>query len=188
MACVHTGPVRVPFMPTEKQIAAAPPPRKWLRFCLLTALLWLAWGVYTQDLHPASLLTGLVLAGLAAWFSYPFFFESIPKGKVVLRVDLMLLFLVLLLYQSIASSVSLIYLMLKGRYDPGIVRVKTHLQSPIGRALLANTISLLPGTLVLWMDGPYLFVHWFDKKTGNRVHAGRLIMEPMQSLLGRIVG
>ena len=139
-----------------------------LRFAFLSTALFAAWMVYTQDLHPASLGSGVVFALLATAFSYHVFYESLPQSRLLLRLDLVLLYFLFLLYQSIRSSITLITLMLTGRYKPGIVRVKTHLRSRIGRTLLANTISLVPGTLSLWMEGPYIFIHWFDKRTGNR--------------------
>lgn len=161
---------------------------KALRFCYLSGVLFIAWIVFTQDFHPASLATGSVAALIASAFSYAVFYESMPQSKLIVRPDLLFVYLAFLLYQSIVSSISLIYRMLRGNYKPGIVRVKTRLQSRIGRTLLANTISLVPGTLSLWMEGPYIFVHWFDKKTGNRIEAGKLTMEPMQTLLERIFG
>ncbi len=161
---------------------------KVLRFLYLSGALFLAWIVFTQDFHPASLLTGAFAALLATAFSYAAFYESLPQSRIIFRLDLVFLYFVFLLYQSIVSSISLIYLMLKGNYRPGIVRVKTRLQSRIGRTLLANTISLVPGTLSLWMEGPYIFIHWFDKKTGNRLQAGKLTMEPIQTLLEKLFG
>ncbi len=161
---------------------------KVLRFGYLSSVLFFAWILYTQDFHPASLATGAVAALLATAFSYSVFFESLPQSKLILRPDLLLVYLGFLLYQNVVSSLVLIYQMLRGNYKPGIVRVKTRLQSRIGRTLLANTISLVPGTLSLWMEGPYIFVHWFDKKTGNRVEAGKRTMEPMQTLLEKIFG
>ena len=161
---------------------------KALRFVYLTGVLYVAWILYTQDFHPASLVTGAVAAIVAAAFSYAIFYESLPQSKILFRIDLVFVYFLFLLYQSIVASISLIYLMLKGNYRPGIVRVKTRLQSRIGRTLLANTISLVPGTLSLWMEGPYIFIHWFDKKTGNRIEAGKLTMEPIQTLLERLFG
>jgi multicomponent Na+:H+ antiporter subunit E len=42
---------------------------------------------------------------------------------------------------------------------PGIVKVRTRLKSPMGRLLLANSISLTPGTLTIEMEGEWLYVH-----------------------------
>jgi multicomponent Na+:H+ antiporter subunit E len=44
--------------------------------------------------------------------------------------------------------------------NPGIVKVRTKLQSRMGRMLLANSITLTPGTLTVELDGEWLYVHW----------------------------
>lgn len=43
---------------------------------------------------------------------------------------------------------------------PGIVTVRTRLKSPMGRMLLANSITLTPGTLTVDLDGDELHIHW----------------------------
>ncbi len=49
---------------------------------------------------------------------------------------------------------------------PGVVEVRTELQSALGRMLLANSITLTPGTLVIDVDGDRLLVHWIDCPPG----------------------
>jgi multicomponent Na+:H+ antiporter subunit E len=43
---------------------------------------------------------------------------------------------------------------------PGIVKVRTRLRSRMGRLMLANSITLTPGTLTVELDGEWLYVHW----------------------------
>ncbi|MCK7577201.1 MAG: Na+/H+ antiporter subunit E [Chromatiales bacterium] len=43
---------------------------------------------------------------------------------------------------------------------PGIVKVKTRLKTPLGRLLLANSITLTPGTITVEMRGEDIYVHW----------------------------
>lgn len=43
---------------------------------------------------------------------------------------------------------------------PGIVTVRTRLKSAMGRMLLANSITLTPGTLTVDLDGDELHIHW----------------------------
>jgi multicomponent Na+:H+ antiporter subunit E len=45
--------------------------------------------------------------------------------------------------------------------EPGIVRLRTQLQSPAARAMLANSITLVPGTMTLEMHAGELTVHTF---------------------------
>ena len=45
---------------------------------------------------------------------------------------------------------------------PGIVKVETRLQTPLGRLLLANSITLTPGTITVESQGTTLFIHWIS--------------------------
>lgn len=46
--------------------------------------------------------------------------------------------------------------------SPAIVKVRTRLQSPMGRLLLANSITLTPGTLTVEINGEWLYIHWVN--------------------------
>ncbi len=46
--------------------------------------------------------------------------------------------------------------------NPHIVTVETRLQSALGKLLLANSITLTPGTLTVDVQGQQLQVHWID--------------------------
>lgn len=43
--------------------------------------------------------------------------------------------------------------------NPGIVKVRTKLKTRMGRLLLANSITLTPGTLTVELDGEWLYIH-----------------------------
>jgi multicomponent Na+:H+ antiporter subunit E len=44
--------------------------------------------------------------------------------------------------------------------NPGIVKVRTKLKSPVARQLLANAITMTPGTLTVELSGEWLYIHW----------------------------
>ena len=44
--------------------------------------------------------------------------------------------------------------------NPAFVEIRTQLKSPLGRLLLANTITLTPGTLTVDVIDDRLLVHW----------------------------
>ncbi|MCG6859990.1 MAG: Na+/H+ antiporter subunit E [Chromatiaceae bacterium] len=56
------------------------------------------------------------------------------------------------------------------RINPGIVEVKTKLKHPTYRLILANSITLTPGTLTVEMIDDSLFIHWIDV-TGKDVES-----------------
>ncbi|NDR57714.1 Na+/H+ antiporter subunit E [Aliiruegeria sabulilitoris] len=48
---------------------------------------------------------------------------------------------------------------------PAIVKVRTRLRNPVARLLLANSITLTPGTLTVEMTDEWLYVHWVVART-----------------------
>jgi len=50
---------------------------------------------------------------------------------------------------------------------PAVVEVKTRLKSDLGRLLLANSITLTPGTLTIDVRGDHILVHWVDCTPGT---------------------
>ena len=62
------------------------------------------------------------------------------------------------------ANIAVMRLVFKRRIEinPGIVEIKTSLQTPIGRMTLANSITLTPGTLVVDIRDDSLFVHWIN--------------------------
>jgi multicomponent Na+:H+ antiporter subunit E len=170
---------------------------KLLRFDLpvvqvitLLLLSFIAWCIFTQEIHFAAFALGVVASLLSVLYSFPIFFEhdTFHRSDFIFRFDLIFIFAFIVMIQSYLSSIALIRMMITGNYNPGIVRIKTKLRSNIGRTLLANTISLVPGTLSLWMEGNHIYVHWFDMKTYNSLKAGRMIKNDLEFMLSRIFG
>ena len=58
---------------------------------------------------------------------------------------------------------------------PGIVAIRTTLKSDIGQLMLANSITLTPGTLTVDVSDEYLFIHWINVKSTDVDEAGGLI-------------
>ena len=54
---------------------------------------------------------------------------------------------------------------------PAMVQVRTGLRSDLGRLVLANSITLTPGTLSVDVDDDTLTVHWIDCPPGTDLDA-----------------
>lgn len=78
------------------------------------------------------------------------------------RVIYMLGFLVVFVIEVIKSNIDIALRVIQPviPIKPGIVRVKTGLNSRIGRLLLANAITLTPGTITVDIHKDQLFIHW----------------------------
>lgn len=163
---------------------------KYGRAVILVLLCFLLWLLLSRELHFWSLLAGVIFSVLAALYSYSIFFdrEHFYRSDLLIRVEFFVLYAVLLVIQSYLASFELIYRMLTGKYNPGIVRIKIRLRSSVGKVFLANTISMIPGTISIWLDSTNLFVHWFDKKSDHNIEAGRIIKQDFERIMQKIFG
>jgi multicomponent Na+:H+ antiporter subunit E len=70
---------------------------------------------------------------------------------------------------------------------PGIVEVKTRMTSPIGKLLLANSITLTPGTLTLDVKGDRMFIHWIDVQGQDIDQTTGMIVGAFEKTLQEVV-
>ena len=72
--------------------------------------------------------------------------------------------------------------------NPGIVRVKTKVQSETGLTLLANSISCSTGTCIVDVDAENgeLYVHWLDVKTQDVQAATELIVRKFEKVIRKV--
>ena len=74
--------------------------------------------------------------------------------------------------------------------NPGIVKVPVDLKGDYARAMLANSITLTPGTITMDIaeqDGKtYYYIHWIDVAETDREKAGEIIKGRMEKWVRRI--
>ena len=66
---------------------------------------------------------------------------------------------------------------------PGIVKVRTELNTDMGKTFLANSITLTPGTLSVDIHGQELFVHWINVSTDKSEEQTRIIVKRFERML-----
>ncbi len=131
-------------------------------FALLFATLLLFWVLLN-----ASLATDVVLVGLVAAFVIALLFgdalsvfsefRATPRAFATAPV-----YLLYFLKELVKSNLRLAAIVLSPSLpvNPGIVKVRTKLKSRMGRLLLANSITLTPGTLTVELRDEWLYIHW----------------------------
>jgi len=72
--------------------------------------------------------------------------------------------------------------------NPGIVHVKTTLKSPLARLVLANSITLTPGTLTVETSGEDFYIHWIDVQSADVNKATETIVKSFEKYLEVIFG
>lgn len=165
----------------------SPTPRKggFLPLWLLLTVIWIA---VNSSLAPENIATGALIAGVLAWlFSrQSAVWQSLRISPA--RVWHFLVYTGVFLVEIVKANLNMLRYVYSPRIaiKPGVVEVKTRLQSPIGRLALANSIALTPGSLVLDLDGDKLYVHWLDVPTDDPEETRRLIAGPFEDHLEKV--
>lgn len=72
--------------------------------------------------------------------------------------------------------------------NPGIVKVKTNLKSRLGRIILANSITLTPGTLTVEIKDDNYYIHWIDVTAEDINRSTEIIVRKFEKYLEVIFG
>ncbi len=129
---------------------------------LVNLILALVWAGVTASFHPANLLFGFLLGYLSLWIARHRFGEKAFFGRSRRLVSLLGLFLIELIKSAV--KVAAMTLAPGQNYTPGIVAIPLTCDRDIEITLLANMISLTPGTLSIDVstDRSTLYVHAMD--------------------------
>jgi len=89
----------------------------------------------------------------------------------------LLVYIPVFFYECVKANLDVAYRVVHPKMPirPGIVAIRTSLESDIGKLMLANSITLTPGTLTVDVSDEYLFIHWINVKSTDVDEAGRLI-------------
>jgi len=161
-----------------------------LQFLNLWLTLLLIWLIANGTLATDTVLTGVVITAAIA-----FAFAAFSRVYSVIRwsprvVYTYLLYLGVFLYELVKANLNVMRYVYSPHIDihPGIVEIRTGLQSPIGRLALANSITLTPGTLVVDMRGDSLFIHWINVTAMDPIAATQEIAGRFEKYLKVIYG
>jgi multicomponent Na+:H+ antiporter subunit E len=104
------------------------------------------------------------------------------------RVVYFFVYIPVLLWEIIKSNLDVAYRVLHPALpiNPGIVRVPVTLQSDYGKTILANSITLTPGTLTLDIKGQNFYVHWLNIKTRDPHEAADIIISRFTRFLQKV--
>lgn len=133
---------------------------------LFAFLLWLA---VTWTVEPASLAIGALIALVTGITLRR---TSLAESRLLLapvRLFWALLYVPVLFAYVVRANLDVAYRVLHPRLPirPGIVRARTRLVSPSGRVLLANSVTLTPGTLSVDLVGDRLYIHRIHVPDGD---------------------
>ena len=152
------------------------------------------WILITWSLHYQELLAGAVVSLAVSLFSSRFFIheKAFYLFNPVKLVVLLFYSLIIFMWELIKANWDVARRALSPSLpiNPGIVRVPSELRSEYGQAMLANSITLTPGTITMEVTEkvgqPYYYIHWIDVSTSDPKKAGVAIKGTLEKWIRRI--
>ncbi|MDF1823526.1 MAG: Na+/H+ antiporter subunit E [Verrucomicrobiales bacterium] len=126
-------------------------------------LLFLTWMIFSGLFDAFHLTLGLISCGIITWMSADLLFEdrTIPLGRRFKQGIGLGSYCLWLLWQILLSNLHLFRLAFspKEALQPHIVRYETKLKTDFEKYLLANSITLTPGTVTIKIMGDTFYIH-----------------------------
>lgn len=126
---------------------------------ILSLIFWL---LLTFKITLPNIIVGSVASIICSAIFTRFFITNVYKLLQPHRYYWFMIYLFVLIWECIKANFDVAYRVLHPAMPirPGIVKVKTTLKSDLARTLLANSITMTPGTITIDIIGDYLYIHW----------------------------
>ena len=161
--------------------------RKFFTF-LITLAIWIIFaGKVTTDV----LIVGVIASLVTTWLYSDLLFRSSNRKRnwsfYLKKFLYILMFIPVFFYEAFmaALKVSKHAFEKEPSFSPGIIKVKTSLRNVTALTILANLITLTPGTLTLDFDmrEKAFFIHWIDVTTVEEAEARKQVIERFENWL-----
>ncbi len=140
---------------------------------LIFGILLVNWLVFSGLFDVFHISLGIISCAFVTWLSSDLLFADRTTSlkdrmREFVRAPKYILWLI---GEVVKSNVHVLKLALspdmKKRVKPRLVRFKTPLQSRFGRYVLANSITLTPGTVTVRLEGDELLIHCIDQASAD---------------------
>lgn len=150
-------------------------------------LFFLIWIIFNGQLTLEIAAFGVVIAGVMYWFICRFLGYH-PANDVILykRFFLALHYAFVLLAEILKANGAVFKMIYSEKYcfEPAVVHFKTTLHSTFARVLLANSITLTPGTITVSLREDEYVVHCLDKELAQGIDSSVFVrlLERMENV------
>lgn len=129
-------------------------------------LYFLLWVIFNGNMTLEICILGLIIAAVIFAFTCRFMDYSIEKEKKLIRTTGMFLkYVCVLVSEIVKANMSVIRMILSEEEEqkPALFHFHANLKTPLGKSLLANAITLTPGTITVELEGSRYTVHCLDE-------------------------
>jgi multicomponent Na+:H+ antiporter subunit E len=151
----------------------------------LLAVTFVLWLALSSNLElPELFCGGLVCLVITLFGAHMYSKLGFPSLSIKM-VLFFLIYIIVLFWEIIKANLDVAYRVIHPRMPikPGIVVIKTSLKSDIAKMILANSITLTPGTFTLDVIDDNLLIHWINVKAEDIDEATNIIGQRFEKYL-----
>ena len=137
-------------------------------------IFFLIWVIFNGQFTPEIAVFGLIIAGLMYAFICKFMGYK-PRADIIMAKKFFYLiqYVFILVKEIVKANFAVIRMITSSRYElePAVVRFKTDLKSTSARIMLANSITLTPGTITVSLTEDEYVVQCLDKSLAEGINS-----------------
>jgi len=159
---------------------------RYITVFILSLILWL---LLTFRLTVPNIITGSVAALICSLIFSKYYFSNVHKFLQPHRYFWFIIYLVVFIWACIKANFDVAFRVLHPAMPirPGIVRVKTSLKSEFARTLLANSITMTPGTITVDIIDDFFYIHWIYISSEDPEVYTKIIIGKFENYIKKIV-
>lgn len=141
-------------------------------------IFFLAWIIFNGNITLEIILFGVVISAAMFAFICNFMDYSLKKELLFYRkLPLFCCYILILIQEVILANLTVFRMILtrKEVMEPVLVHIRTDLKHETSRVMLANAITLTPGTITVSLTGNDLLVHCLDETLSEGMEDSRLV-------------
>lgn len=160
-----------------------------MRYLALFILSLIFWFLLTWKFTAPNFIVGSAVALICSMIFTKYYFKNIYKFLQPKRYFWFLIYLFIFIWECIKANLDVAYRVLHPAMPirPGIVKVKTTLKSDFAKTLLANSITMTPGTITVDIIGEDMYIHWIYIRSEDPEVYTSMITGAFEKYIKRIV-
>jgi multicomponent Na+:H+ antiporter subunit E len=159
---------------------------RYLTIFILSLVFWL---LVTFRFTVSNLIVGSVAALITTLIFGKYYLHNVYKFFQPHRYFWLLIYFFIFIWECIKANLDVAYRVLHPAMPikPGIVKVKTELKSEFARTLLANSITMTPGTISVDIIDDWLYIHWIYVRSEDPEIYTRIILGHFEKYIKKII-
>lgn len=130
---------------------------------------------------------GMVICAAAYAFSCKVMGFSVKRDiRMMKKIPLAIQYVIILIIEILKANKQVLHFIMTPQLqvEPEIVHFKTNLRSQLSRVILANSITLTPGTITVRLTGKDYYVHCLDKEFAQGIDTSIFVqlLEKMEAV------